>query len=984
MNKKVLLLSIFILLFGFFTPTVHAASIDSFTAFPIQVMSGDPSTITWESTGYWDGCFRRGASWNGWNADGGGQQDGSQTINPTSTRSYAIECRADADVGVGNPLLISISANPQPAILWNNSSVVITAGQPVTLTWTTRYATSCTGTGQGFTGVQPLQGPLAVYPSADTAYRINCTGPGGLLSSPLKQVTVTPNATLTANPTTIVSGNSAVLSWSSLGATTCSSAEFATGGATSGSLNVSPATTSLYRITCTAASGATVNRSVNVTVTPAPTLNIGCSVNPTAVATGVNVTWSATASGGTPPYTIDWSGDNLLGTGFSRIISYATAGIKAGAIRVTDSSVNLGPPYTKVQTEDSICTGPSTGYDYWWSTEDGETEPNIENMIRLVADGAIHDSTWGPSAYYTNPESYCLQERITQDCNPSLHSFAAGTCPFSVRVELHSGSGRRATVGSDYPTSNPQVDNYATWVANRYFGTLTYTPSVPVNEPEVEVGSCSNTVTASAGLPTASLSAFPVSISAGSTTSLTWSSTNATSCLGTNFSTGAGSISGTVTDSPATTTPYAVVCNGPGGTATSTISVDVTQSALCPLPIEYSSEPLESPNAFERCISSGYSNIVSTWVEDSDYRGKCLSDTMPGQCCGVRVNSPTFSNVRIFSNGNSCGVPNPDVSAGSFTPTTASVGSPITLRATISNIGLAATAPFSSVFYICREGDAACQSEAIGKAPSIWTRILAYISSKVQAATVEKVTTNSVSLAASVSGTQTAPHTFTGSPGNYVIKFCANNNGGGGNFFTELNFGNNCGAWTVVVVSPASGTVSCTVNTTNPAFGFPAIYTATPSGGASAPYAWDDFVGNNYGTGATAMRNFPPEGGTFAMRVTGTNAARVDCPMVTYAAVCPTTSTASISAFPARVNIGDTSSIAWTIGRAAGSSCVVSGPGISYTSPTIPICIGPILIDENFGQTTPPITTQSVYTVRCNGVKVAETIVNIVPSFEEF
>lgn len=77
-----------------------------------------------------------------------------------------------------------------------------------------------------------------------------------------------PTVTLNANPTTINSGISSTLTWSSTNATSCTSSGAWTGNRpTSGSLSVSPTSTSTYSLACTGAGG-TANASRTVTVNP--------------------------------------------------------------------------------------------------------------------------------------------------------------------------------------------------------------------------------------------------------------------------------------------------------------------------------------------------------------------------------------------------------------------------------------------------------------------------------------------------------------------------------------------------------------------------------------------------------------------------------------------------------------------------------------------------------------------------------------------
>ncbi|HEV7995165.1 MAG TPA: G1 family glutamic endopeptidase [Stellaceae bacterium] len=80
---------------------------------------------------------------------------------------------------------------------------------------------------------------------------------------------------------------------------------------------------------------------------------------------------------------------------------------------------------------------------------------------------------------------------------------------------------------------------------------------------------------------TASLSASPQSISAGQSSTLSWSSTNASSCTGTGFT--ASGISGSVVVSPSVTTSYALTCTDgtDPATAMATVTVSSTGGTAC-------------------------------------------------------------------------------------------------------------------------------------------------------------------------------------------------------------------------------------------------------------------------------------------------------------------------------------------------------------------------------------------------------------------
>ncbi|MGH7047783.1 MAG: G1 family glutamic endopeptidase [Stellaceae bacterium] len=80
---------------------------------------------------------------------------------------------------------------------------------------------------------------------------------------------------------------------------------------------------------------------------------------------------------------------------------------------------------------------------------------------------------------------------------------------------------------------------------------------------------------------TASLSANPKSISAGQSSTLAWSSTNATSCKGSGFT--ASGTSGAAVVSPAVTTSYSITCTDGSdpATAMTTVTVSSTGGATC-------------------------------------------------------------------------------------------------------------------------------------------------------------------------------------------------------------------------------------------------------------------------------------------------------------------------------------------------------------------------------------------------------------------
>src|SRR5437762_3479839 len=83
---------------------------------------------------------------------------------------------------------------------------------------------------------------------------------------------------------------------------------------------------------------------------------------------------------------------------------------------------------------------------------------------------------------------------------------------------------------------------------------------------------------ASASGPTATLSASATSIVPGGSSTLTWSSTNATVCNGYGGLATRGATSGSVLVSPITSTTYGLSCSGSGGVTSTIATITVSQT----------------------------------------------------------------------------------------------------------------------------------------------------------------------------------------------------------------------------------------------------------------------------------------------------------------------------------------------------------------------------------------------------------------------
>jgi len=204
---------------------------------------------------------------------------------------------------------------PPPTISsFSASPASITNGSTTTLTWATSNATGIAITPGTFASTS-AGGTVVLSPTATTTYTLTATN---TTASVTATVVVTVNqpskptiSSFTASPTSIALGGISTLSWATSGATTINIApgNLASTSA-SGSVNVSPETTTNYVLTATNAAGAvTATATVTLTSSGGP-LSITTTSCPGGTQNTAYAGCTIAATGGNPPYTfsIDDSG----------------------------------------------------------------------------------------------------------------------------------------------------------------------------------------------------------------------------------------------------------------------------------------------------------------------------------------------------------------------------------------------------------------------------------------------------------------------------------------------------------------------------------------------------------------------------------------------------------------------------------------------------------------------------------------------------
>src|SRR5712671_1404875 len=164
------------------------------------------------------------------------------------------------------PAVPTVSLVANPASVASNASSM--------LTWSSTNATSCSAAG-AWSGAKAISGNQSTGTlTTSSSYSLTCTGSGGSASASAT-VTVSgtpppppvPTVSLAANPTSVVSGGSSTLTWSSTNAVSClASGAWSGSQATSGSQSTGALTsTSTFSLACTGPGG-TASASATVMV----------------------------------------------------------------------------------------------------------------------------------------------------------------------------------------------------------------------------------------------------------------------------------------------------------------------------------------------------------------------------------------------------------------------------------------------------------------------------------------------------------------------------------------------------------------------------------------------------------------------------------------------------------------------------------------------------------------------------------------------
>ena len=475
---------------------------------------------------------------------------------------------------------------PASAVSFGASTTTQVYGLPLQLTWSASNATQCTASGglagDGWSGPLPAAGSQSLTESASTGpttYTLDCSYPGGRTAKASVSVTwegPAPVVSLVATPAAVWTTRPVTLSWTSnvtpcsLNGGTLALTNLAGSGATTTTAATSGDVT--YTLSC----GAATDRGVTATLVQYATPSVIFEANGTDRQLGQLFTlyWqsfadSCTASGGAP--NDGWSGNSYLGAGgasqFSPQVTAAgtytyTLSCSSGALSAQQSvtvTFENSAPYVTASLNTASVAFSASPADYVtlsWNSNLSYCSPSVSTGLLASPDDPFGLAT-SPQGGATLTPLQSGKFSITVTCNPlnpapvtsapltltvtppapptAMISFnpetvvAGETFTVSWSSTLSSSCNRTGGIPGDaWITSMEAPAGSITEVAMAgqfSFGVSCYSidPSTPAVSTQAQL--------AIAALSESFLSSAS-SLSTGSSFTLSWNTTGATSCTG--------------------------------------------------------------------------------------------------------------------------------------------------------------------------------------------------------------------------------------------------------------------------------------------------------------------------------------------------------------------------------------------------------------------------------------------------------------------
>lgn len=556
---------------------------------PVCMLDFSPTSISWTTT---NATSLTLVSTTGSPAIPSPSLDGSYNFNPNlgvGTHSYTLTA-----TGAGGSVICigTIHIDPPPATpactLDANPASIITGASSI-LSWTTTNATTFS-INQGVGSLSTANGSVTVSPTVTKTYTLTATGPGGTVTCQ-KTITVSANpppaCSLTASASTILSGASTTLSWTTANATSVSIAPGIGAVATNGSVSVHPSGTTTYILTATGPGGTvTCQKVITVTVSPMPVCSLDLSKDQiswsTTNATAVTIT-PTTASPAIPsPQALSgfYNFVPALGVGIHTYSLTATGpgGTVLCGVNVTVTP-NPAPTCTLNANPGTIAPGGSSVLS--WTTTNATSVVITQGIGTVTLNGSTSVSpttsktyaltATGPGGSVTCQQTVVVTPPATPVCTLTATPSTVSAGDASA-LSWTTTNALSASIDHGVGAVTPVISGAtAVSVSN----TVTYTMTVV--SPFGPTNTCQTTITVTTPGPACTITVSRSSINTGQSVTVSWTSVNATSG---SITGGVGSVSpvsgGSIDLFPPSDTTYVGTFTGPNGTVSCQKTVTVT------------------------------------------------------------------------------------------------------------------------------------------------------------------------------------------------------------------------------------------------------------------------------------------------------------------------------------------------------------------------------------------------------------------------
>jgi hypothetical protein len=242
-------------------PAAFQPAINVFSSTPSSIQTGQSSTLQWEVSGATSVSINQGI--------GSVSASGSRTVSPTKTTAYTLTASNGYSL-VTSSVTVVVSPSPAYPVIQSffASPPSILAGQTSTLQWVVSGAISVS-INQGI-GAVTASGTRVVSPSVTTSYTITASNSAGSVTALVTIGVSRPSAlpyiiSFSGRPATTLPGQPVTLQWQVSGATSVVIDQGIGPVSASGSIVVTPQTTTVYTLTARNSAGV-VMHTVQITI----------------------------------------------------------------------------------------------------------------------------------------------------------------------------------------------------------------------------------------------------------------------------------------------------------------------------------------------------------------------------------------------------------------------------------------------------------------------------------------------------------------------------------------------------------------------------------------------------------------------------------------------------------------------------------------------------------------------------------------------